>query len=85
MVPTFDPSAPRAYTASPMFESLPPFARDAKSWPFEQARALLARTLKLRLETDADRDLAATLIDADKAGEAVQTLPALQKPVVFLE
>jgi lysyl-tRNA synthetase class 1 len=57
-------------------------AREAKSWPFEQARVLLERILRLRL-TDAERDLAATLILGGKAAEAVKTLPALAKPVVF--
>ena len=57
-------------------------ARDAKSWPFEQARLLLDRVLKLRL-SDAERDLAATLITAGKADEAARTFEALQKPVVF--
>ncbi|WP_304175645.1 lysine--tRNA ligase [Phenylobacterium aquaticum] len=57
-------------------------ARDAKSWPFEQARLLLDRILRLRL-SDAERDLAMTLILAGKADEAVKTFEALQKPVVF--
>lgn len=57
-------------------------ARDAKSWPFEQARLLLDRILRLRL-TDAERDLAASLIGEGKAAEAVATFPALLKPVVF--
>ncbi len=57
-------------------------ARDAKSWPFEQARLLLQRITRLRL-TDAERDLAATLFAQGKFFEAVQTLPALKKPVVF--
>lgn len=57
-------------------------AREAKSWPFEQARLLLERILRLRL-TDAERDLATTLILAGKAAEAVQTFEALAKPVVF--
>ncbi len=57
-------------------------ARDAKSWPFEQARLLLDRILRLRL-SDGERDLAASLIGEGKAGEAVATLPALLKPVVF--
>lgn len=57
-------------------------AREAKSWPFEQARLLLARILRLRL-TDAERDLAASLIHEGKAGEAVATFPALNRPVVF--
>ena len=57
-------------------------ARDAKSWPFEQSRLLLARILKLRL-TDAARDLAATLFAQEAFAEAVQTLPALARPVIF--
>ena len=57
-------------------------ARDAKSWPFEQARLLLDRILRLRL-SDGERDLAASLIGEGKAAEAVATLPALNKAVVF--
>ncbi|MFN3512565.1 MAG: lysine--tRNA ligase [Phenylobacterium sp.] len=57
-------------------------AQGAKSWPFEQARILLDRILRLRL-TDAERDLAASLIHEGKADEAVRTFQALQKPVVF--
>ncbi|ATQ41172.1 lysine--tRNA ligase [Caulobacter mirabilis] len=65
-----------------MFQGLSHTARDAKAWPFEQARNLLARVLRVRL-TDAERDLAATLINAGKADEAVKTLEALSKPVVL--
>jgi lysyl-tRNA synthetase class 1 len=57
-------------------------AREAKSWPFEQARLLLDRILRLRL-TDAERDLAASLILEGKAAQAAQTFPALMNPVVF--
>ncbi|HLI67811.1 MAG TPA: lysine--tRNA ligase [Caulobacteraceae bacterium] len=57
-------------------------ARDAKSWPFEQARVLIGRILRLRL-TDEERDLAASLIDAGKADEAVAACPALARAVVF--
>jgi lysyl-tRNA synthetase class 1 len=57
-------------------------ARDARSWPFEQARLLLARILRLRL-SDAERDLAATLFEQGKFAEAVQTLPTLSRPVIF--
>ncbi len=57
-------------------------AREAKSWPFEQARLLLARILRLRL-SDAERDLAASLINEGKAAQAVATFPALNRPVVF--
>lgn len=60
-----------------MLQGLSHQAREAKSWPFEQARLLLERVLRLRL-TDGERDLASTLINSGKAGEAVRALqPAL--------
>lgn len=65
-----------------MFNGLSHLARDAKSWPFEQARLLLARILRLRL-TDAERDLASTLGAAGKWDEAVAAIPALNRPVVL--
>jgi lysyl-tRNA synthetase class 1 len=65
-----------------MLTGLSMLAREAKTWPFEQARLLLARTLKLRL-SDAERDLAASLIGEGKALEAVSRFPALAEPVVF--
>jgi len=65
-----------------MLQGLSHRAREAKSWPFEQARLLLARILRLRL-SDAERDLAATLFGQGDYDEAVRTLPALVKPVVF--
>jgi lysyl-tRNA synthetase class 1 len=65
-----------------MLQGLSHRAREAKSWPFEQARALLGRILRLRL-SDAERDLAAGLIGEGKALEAVAALPALARPVVF--
>jgi lysyl-tRNA synthetase class 1 len=66
-----------------MYDGLSSFARDARSWPFEQARALLARLARLRLENDGERDFAATLIGAGKTEEAVKALPALGRAVVF--
>jgi lysyl-tRNA synthetase class 1 len=65
-----------------MFQGLSHAAREAKTWPFEQARLLLERILRLRLD-DAERDLAAGLLLQGKAAEAVQTFPALNRPVVF--
>ncbi|RAK59622.1 lysine--tRNA ligase [Phenylobacterium hankyongense] len=65
-----------------MLQGLSHPAREAKSWPFEQARGLLERVLRLRL-SDAERDLAATLFAQGKFAEAVRTLPALLEPVVF--
>jgi len=65
-----------------MLQGLSHQAREAKSWPFEQARVLLDRVLRLRLSED-ERDLAAALITQGKADEAVRALPALAQPVVF--
>ena len=67
---------------NPSLRGLSAQAREAKSWPFEQARILLDRTLKLRL-SDAERDLAASLIAQGKADEAVSTFPVLAQPIVF--
>ncbi len=61
-----------------MLQNLEILARDARSWPFEQARNLLAHVLKKRL-SDAERDAARLLIDAGKADEALATFEALRK------
>jgi lysyl-tRNA synthetase class 1 len=66
-----------------MLEGLSPLARDARAWPFEQARNLLARLVKVRLASDAERDLAATLLAAGKADEVRATFPAFLEPAVF--
>jgi len=65
-----------------MLTNLEPLARDAKSWPFEQARNLLDHVLKKRL-SDADRNAAKLLIDAGKADEALATFEALRRPVIL--
>ena len=65
-----------------MLQNLETLARDARSWPFEQARNLLNHVLKKRL-SDADRNAAKLLIDAGKADEALATFEALRKPVVL--
>ena len=65
-----------------LFQGLSAQAREAKAWPFEQARALLSRVLRLRL-SGADRDRAASLIEAGKTDEAVKAFDALSKPVLF--
>ncbi|MFN4092350.1 MAG: lysine--tRNA ligase [Brevundimonas sp.] len=65
-----------------MLNSLEYLARDARSWPFEQARNLLAHVLKKRLD-DAARADAAALIEAGKADEALARHAALQRPVIF--
>ncbi len=68
-----------------MFEGLSHHAREAKAWPFEQARALLDRVLKLRLDSDADRDLAASLILKGEAKVAAERFPALIDRSVLFE
>ncbi|GAD58897.1 lysine--tRNA ligase [Brevundimonas sp. BAL450] len=66
-----------------MLQNIEALSREARSWPFEQARNLLAHLLKHRLDTDGERDLAATLIGRNKTDEALSTLPALARPVIF--
>ena len=68
-----------------MLQGLSQEARLARAWPFEQARALLNRVLRVRLDDDADRALAAELIASGQAAEAVARLPALIKRPVVLE
>ena len=63
-----------------MLTGLSPLAREARAWTFEQARNLLARLLKARLNGDGERDLASSLIISGKIGEALATLPALTRP-----
>jgi lysyl-tRNA synthetase class 1 len=66
-----------------MLQGLTHLAREARAWTFGEARNILARLLRVRLESDADRDLAATLIAADRWDELLATFPALGRPVVF--
>ncbi|MEH6697095.1 MAG: lysine--tRNA ligase [Brevundimonas sp.] len=65
-----------------MLQNLETLAREARSWPFEQARNLLAHVLKKRL-SDAELNAARLLIDAGKADEALATFEALQRPVIL--
>lgn len=65
-----------------MLQNLETLSREARSWPFEQARNLLAHVLKKRL-SDAERDAAKLLIDAGKADEALATFEALNRPVIL--
>ncbi len=65
-----------------MLTGLSPQAREARAWPFEQARNLLARLSRVRL-TEEERDLASALIAQGKIGEALETLPALRAPVIL--
>ena len=66
-----------------MLTGLSQLAHDARAWPFEQARNLLARLIRVRLEDGADRDLASALLKAGKFDELLTTLPAFCRPVVF--
>ena len=69
--------------ASAMLQGLSSLAGDAKSWPFEQARALLSRVLKLRL-AHADAEAAAVLIHRGDVALAAQRHPELAaRPVLF--
>src|ERR1700756_5288692 len=65
-----------------MLKGLSPLARTARPWPFEQARNLLARILRVRLSEE-ERDLASALFEQGKFAEAVASLPALGRPVLF--
>jgi lysyl-tRNA synthetase class 1 len=66
-----------------MLSGLSPLARDARAWPFEQARNLLAHLLKTRLDSDAERTLASTLIAGGKIDEALASFPTLGRAVIF--
>jgi lysyl-tRNA synthetase class 1 len=66
-----------------MLSALSPLARDARAWPFEQARNLLQHLLKTRLDSDSERELAHGLIAQGKPDEAVATFPALGRAVIF--
>ena len=66
-----------------MLKGLSSRAREARTWPFEQARALLSRLLRVRLENDGERNLAASLIDAGRVQEALRNMPALAAPAIF--
>ena len=66
-----------------MLTGLSQLAHDARAWPFEQARNLLARLIRVRLEDGAERDLASALLKAGRFDELLTTLPAFCRPVVF--
>ncbi len=67
-----------------MLTGLSTLARDARAWPFEQARGLLARVLRTRLAPD-ERTLAAELIAGGEAQAAVERFAALADRPVTLE
>ena len=67
-----------------MLTGLSSLAHDARSWPFEQARALLARVLRLRLGPDARGEAARLIADGD-AAKAIERHPGLVSMPVRLE
>ena len=69
--------------SSSPFTGLSTAVLNGRAWPFEQARNLLARLLKSRLDTDAERDLASSLIHTGKTDEARAALEGLQREVIF--
>jgi len=65
-------------------KGLAPLAQQARSWPFEQARALLARVVKLRLDTHDASAAATSLIARGEVEAALAQFPALiRQPIVF--
>ncbi len=66
-----------------MLSGLSHLAREARAWPFEQARNLLARLARVRLVDDAERDLAASLAASGEIQAMLAALPELRRPVVF--
>ena len=65
-----------------MLTGLSPLAREARTWPFEQARALLARLLRVRLAEE-EREFAAVLLAEGRVAEALAALPPLAGPVIL--
>ena len=57
-------------------------SKDARAWPFEQARNLLDRLVRTRLDGEA-RVQAAALVTEGRAAEAARAHSALMKPVIF--
>jgi lysyl-tRNA synthetase class 1 len=66
-----------------MLSGLSLLARDARAWPFEQAKNLLQHLLKGRLDNAAERELAFSLISRGKPDEALAQFPALGRAVTF--
>ncbi|HEX8234302.1 MAG TPA: lysine--tRNA ligase [Caulobacteraceae bacterium] len=65
-----------------MLTGLSTLTQGARAWPFEQARNLLERVLRVRLP-DAARAHAAHLIAVGKAAQALEMHPELSRPVTF--
>ena len=63
--------------------SLATLAYAGRAWPFEQARALIARLVKSRVQDPADQKQALSLIEAGKTDEALKQFEGLDRPVIF--
>jgi lysyl-tRNA synthetase, class I len=66
-----------------MSDALALLAQSGRAWPYEQARNLIARVLKLRLKDHAEQKRALELIEAGKTDEALKAFEALNTPVIF--
>ena len=66
-----------------MLQGLTHLAREARAWTFGEARNIVARLLRVRLDTDGERDLASALIAEGRIGELVETFPQFARPVIF--
>jgi len=65
-----------------MLQNLETLARDAKSWPFEQARNLLNHVLKKRLSTQ-DIPFAVGFLHRGGVLDLFEQFPDLARPVIF--
>ncbi|MDO1559651.1 lysine--tRNA ligase [Brevundimonas sp. 2R-24] len=66
-----------------MLSGLSSLAHSGRAWPFEQARNLLARQLRLHLTEPAARDAALADIATGKTAEVLKRHPELARPVLF--
>ena len=71
-----------ARAAALPLNGLSALAKDARAWPFEQARNLLDRLVRTRLDGEARTDAAALVMDC-RAADAARAHSALMRPVVF--
>jgi lysyl-tRNA synthetase class 1 len=63
--------------------SLSPLAYAGRAWPFEQARNLIARLVKSRIQGHEDQKRALELIGAGKTDEALKAFEGLNRAVIF--
>ena len=63
--------------------SLALLAYAGRAWPFEQARALIARLIKSRIQGHEDQKQALALIEVGKTDEALTQFEDLGRPVIF--